>query len=241
MSKYAPSSSALQSKFGFQDDDLKSANHDEIILWLDENASKIVGNIIGYSNAPWEDKIIQIRSTEAENRTHEYYKRAKAELERVETKISEMSSSDTYFIDRYENQAEGLRKYIQECLCWTLGECPQKEITIKSTWEYPIKNGNFMIGFVDMIIEYSATLELMVSYSDSREPLPRLPRWYNGKSSGTMAFEVKSVMPSLGELVRQVRMYESFLHKIPFYIVSPDDRFASALKGQNIGFIKYDP
>ena len=57
--------------------------------------------------------------------------------------------------------------------------------------------------------------------------------------AGNIAIEIKTAIPSLGELVRQIRMYQTYL-KVKFIIVCPDDRFAEPLRSQGIHFYKYN-
>lgn len=52
--------------------------------------------------------------------------------------------------------------------------------------------------------------------------------------------EVKSAMPTVGELMRQVQLYRTaFSGK--FVVVSPDERYAQILAEQGVTFIKYNP
>jgi hypothetical protein len=50
-------------------------------------------------------------------------------------------------------------------------------------------------------------------------------------------FEIKPSIPSVGELIRQIRMYQQYKPG-KYIVVSPDDRFASVLSGQGIEFLK---
>jgi hypothetical protein len=148
-----PKASTLQQRFGFQDDDLKNPNHDEIMMWLDMRAETIVKLV-------W-------------------------------------------------------KKYLDANFSHRDSELPPPS-EIRKIWEFAItgKNG-FMIGFIDMMVVISKPF------------------------SQSFCFEVKSVLPSLGELIRQVRMYQTYINNSPFYIVAPDDRYAKQLEQQGIGFIKY--
>lgn len=51
-------------------------------------------------------------------------------------------------------------------------------------------------------------------------------------------FEIKPVIPSVGELIRQLRMYQSYIDQGSWYVVSPDTRFRTMIEGQNFGFIE---
>lgn len=100
----------------------------------------------------------------------------------------------------------------------------QAYLELIKIWEKPITTGknNYIIGFID----FSLTCVVLTSKKDlgSRE----------------FCFEVKSKIPSVGELIRQIHLYREYLPGKSFMIVSPDDRFKSVLESQKIGFIKYE-
>ena len=57
-------------------------------------------------------------------------------------------------------------------------------------------------------------------------------------------FEIKTKIPSAGELLRQLKVYKTYLtyKQQVFVVVSPDDTFAELLKEQGFFFYKYqDP
>jgi hypothetical protein len=107
------------------------------------------------------------------------------------------------------------------------------EITQK-TWEKPVMADKYIIGFVDLFAFAHK------GYSDSHTP--------TGYKRCGFCFEVKTTIPSLGELIRQIRMYKEYIHKKAedwgyplFVIISPDARFADALRSQGIEFYHYNP
>ena len=66
-----------------------------------------------------------------------------------------------------------------------------------------------------------------------------LPRWHCEPRIESVIFEAKTSIRSLGELIRQIRLYQEY-RKGHYIVVSPDDRFAEVLRGQGIQFIKYE-
>jgi hypothetical protein len=64
--------------------------------------------------------------------------------------------------------------------------------------------------------------------------------WELDTRQGDVFFEVKVQIPSVSEVIRQVRYYESVASGV-FYIVSPDTRAAQVILDQGIGFIPYAP
>lgn len=108
---------------------------------------------------------------------------------------------------------------------------PDSAITvIEKRWEFPIHqfhdrmNGEttqgICIGFIDFVVFYTYTVD-------------------GGYGRYQMNFEVKTAIPSLGELFRQINMYRSYENN-PFCVVCPDDRFAQQIQKQGIGFLKYE-
>lgn len=106
---------------------------------------------------------------------------------------------------------------------------------LTKTWEYAITGErNYILGFADMMVtcEYP--------YLDFRTTEEFSIKWRDRDSGGhpfRCFFEVKPKINSLGELIRQVRMYQTVTAG-RWFVVSPDDRFAPMLKSQGIGFVK---
>jgi hypothetical protein len=92
------------------------------------------------------------------------------------------------------------------------------------TWEKPIIKGHgqyaTITGYIDMHV--TSRVEDADGYH---------------RDIG-IAFEVKSRISNIGEVIRQINQYKTFSRFDHFYIVSPDDRFVDILKSQSIGFIK---
>jgi hypothetical protein len=53
-----------------------------------------------------------------------------------------------------------------------------------------------------------------------------------------IAVEVKSKIPVVGDLIRQINFYRKYIGA-QWLVVSPDDRFVDLLKSQGIKFFKY--
>lgn len=178
-----PRATTIQQRFGFQDDDLKTPKHDEMMLWLDACLVDVVGAIL----TPWDD-------------------------------------------GRERAREKG-------CPAEILSERPVPMLEGR-TWEYPIADqkyggSKYIIGFVDMRARYAAP-HLSQWTSDNE--------WHWSNPSDYLYFEVKTTIPSLGELIRQIRMYQEYIatrERGRFYVVSPDARFKEPLHSQGIGFVHY--
>ncbi len=96
------------------------------------------------------------------------------------------------------------------------------------TWEVPITVGqnNYVVGFIDLRVE-------------TKFVLPGQRETHYGPD---LNFEVKTSIPSLGELLRQINTYRAHCTgRQTFIVVAPDDRFAAQLESQRVHFLKYDP
>lgn len=112
---------------------------------------------------------------------------------------------------------------------------PKPEIKILAKeWEKPIIENGRPIGFLDMYVEHTISYEIRLSFNG----LGTECKWEVFTMPNVIGFEVKSSISSIGEVIRQIRMYQSYI-KIPFFIVCPDSRFETTLVEQKIGFIKY--
>lgn len=87
----------------------------------------------------------------------------------------------------------------------------------KYQWEFPIVKGDgrykSIVGYIDLL------------------------SWVKGY--GNIAFEVKSQIKNVGEVIRQIRQYQVFAPtSCKFVIVCPDDKFQKIIESQGIGFLR---
>lgn len=194
----------LAQRFGFQDPELKTQKHDELMIWLDGAVADLIGRIDG------------IREYES----------------KLDSLVQQYGDYRAYGNHFDEKPIPDDMKMVVDA--YPLGVTIRR--VTEKTWEKPVMNGNFMVGFVDMLVVYAV----------ERDNVRLSPRWTGQKygitshSEGAQfkfAFEVKPSIPSAGELIRQIRMYQPFTHGVRWFIVSPDTRFRSVIEGQGIGFI----
>lgn len=87
---------------------------------------------------------------------------------------------------------------------------------------YYASNKKMVVGFVDLFVSFLRDI-------DKEENI-----W------PCVYFEVKTEIPSLGELLRQLNFYKVYLKSKPtFVIVSPDERFEKVIQEQGFYFYKY--
>lgn len=222
-----PKAKSLQQRFGFMDNDLKAPAHDEIMLWLDKNAVSIIRSL-GLWRPIWDsDKLAKQReqAKEAINRA------------RASQKLNKFLPSEIEEWFLYVNAG-------------TVPPKPNILETAKVKWEVVVKKqdyrSEFIIGFVDLVVYFN---DHSLGFDNVQwDPLPGpgyyklidgiLPKWGISSRERAVYFEVKSAIPSLGELIRQINVYREYVGG-SFVVVSPDDKFSEPLKSQDIYFYKY--
>ena len=108
---------------------------------------------------------------------------------------------------------------------------PELEVK-KCTWEYPITTGkdSYILGFADMKVDFMNTI---LNYNADDREISIF------KDKHSVFFEAKSSISSLGELIRQIRMYQTYTRG-KWFVVSPDIKFSTALESQEIFHIEYN-
>lgn len=220
----------LQAKFGFSDPDLKTPKHDEIMVWLDESMRQVVTGLMGYPpEREW--KPAYLAETAAKD------------IPRFEQRRTEIAKAieDPHCVFREAKIAE-LALIPNDLASMPVPECVAWRIARK-VWEQPIVSGTkYTVGFVDMLVTLDSNphlyLDGLVRTQYEGDRITRPPRWKVGyRNLEALAFEVKPTIPSLGELIRQIRFYETY-EKWRYVVVSPDTRWVKQLADQNIGFVE---
>jgi len=138
------------------------------------------------------------------------------------------------------------------------------------TWEFAVPGKNGPVGYIDLLARVNR-IEFVYKQNNLRGDYCGTKNcahdecWTMGTHTsrvGYTAYEVKSSIKSLGELIRQVRKYEAALpwcdhpyeygqkicrrygeyadHYTPkFIVVSPDTRWTAPLNSQGITFLEY--
>jgi hypothetical protein len=122
----------------------------------------------------------------------------------------------------------------------------------KKVWEHPLTTTReYTVGFFDLMVSwgrprlsysgpstksfYSSGQGVVWDFWDTWDEWQ--PVWEISFEKKEVAFEVKTTIPSLGELLRQLKLYEQhFSGKI--FVVAPEARFAEKIREQGFGFIQ---
>lgn len=210
-----PAAETLRERLAFNDPDRSTPLHDDICLWLDE----------------WlhdEDHLWTLCHGGRREWTPQRIERLLREEEACRTR--QLASPYTQDRDR----AEWDRR--------VLGPPPPFEgpELLGTCWEKAIGDEKWVSGFIDLNaeIEQTGNIALGEHFAHSNYGVCRPSEWHISRHERQYAFEVKSSIPSLGELLRQIRYYER-KHTATYYVVAPDDRYAGKLNEQGVGFIHY--
>lgn len=226
----------LQQKFGFQDNDLSTPAHDALMVWLDQNVAEYV---LAQFSTTWQPKEImeigemmlgRVKNEVIPSR-HNSIVLSRLNLERVQKNGTSKFDQALNSSDKYMVELEKAQQSLQEAVDWRPTEPPNKTIEIiEKVWESPILSGKYMVGFADMKVLVS------VDYLSFKFDFG-FPEWDVRSQVRNFLFEVKPTIPSVGELIRQIRMYQEYQGG-KYVVVSPDDRFVSVLADQGIKFLK---
>ena len=186
-----PKARTLIQQLGFFDTDIRSGSHDEIMIWLQENAHPVVNRLF--------------YKTWSESYLDNLVEKTKQELAEVIPELEKRMS--------YQRLAEDHHQLLQELKEWDgLKDRPVRgpvEVH-RLEWEKAIEqtgynSRKFTIGFIDMAIEYSYP-DIRIS-GIPRNPNNRLditcyelPQWKIENSWSTVYVEVKPKWPRLVNL-----------------------------------------
>ena len=99
-----------------------------------------------------------------------------------------------------------------------------------------------IVGYADLLIETQfPRVESIYKKANSWDEFGIFESFELTWSSDRMPrilIEAKSVLPTVGELMRQIQLYRTAFRG-NFVVVSPDDRYAQILAEQGVTFIQY--
>ncbi len=261
-----PKAKTLQQRFGFMDTDMKKPKHDEIMLWLDSIVEERLASWIQHE-LEWDPEVVSDSQKEFLDSRQNLLVLLARKKEQIDDHIQkfeslesvEKKSNFSFFESRYRERLEDLELlkelHNKVTLLEKLDPVPAKPSlsNIKKIWESPIKGYNdYIVGFIDLkvIYDYPELILTGVTFSSNSDRISGItwsPKWEirtiqqgHYPRADPIYFEVKTEIPSLGELIRQINIYREYGAK-KIFVVSPDDRYVNVLEEQGIGFIKYTP
>ena len=116
-----------------------------------------------------------------------------------------------------------------------MADNPHPYKIVANKWEHQVlyENGNYkmIVGYIDLMV----IIKGQFYFHDTK-------KYEEGEMS--LFIEVKTQIPSLGELIRQMRAYQSYQRGVlnRYMVIAPDDTHKDLLKEQGFLFYKYqDP
>ena len=170
-------------------------------------------------------------------------------------------SHDEITIWAYQNSAEIVKQYVTEFLPKEVKRILSSEWTREHCRAY-LRGMN--VDLVDLplkpnVLVKSRVIEHVIQqYPDNSRSLPRIlgygdllivwndecldwddkdKKWLIHNEVHHLLVEVKSILPTLGELMRQVNLYRQVYRNVA--VVAPDASYSSILKEQGILFVPY--
>ena len=246
-----PKAQTIQQRFGFMDDDLKKPKHDELMKWLNDSVDEKLFEWLGIPDEWTEDEISEPK-TYALARKAEKVQSLQKQLDREKaspdydpyTTFGNLDTSQKdimnqkYLIEKGERISKIEKEFQQASEQIRVSPLPLKPSIriVKKQWEEPVMSNDYIVGFVDMAVTFQLPrLNLNIELEENGWN----SKWNIGYATDNrINFEVKTEIPSLGELIRQLNMYKSYGAK-NIFVVAPDDSHKELLQEQGIGFIKY--
>jgi hypothetical protein len=197
-------------QIGFWDSEVSKADHDTVCIWAYENADAI------------------LRATYPEIFDVSWRK------DEIDLDFATMDQDEV-------NKAREFAKSVPR---------PNPQIT-KKTIEFVLKSYTGyhekyerIVGYADLVIETKCPSITPVYKSVPMEAGRAVLHSHSiswGRREGvSILVEAKSVLPTIGELMRQINLYRTaFIGR--FVVVAPDDKYAEILTDQGVKFIQYKP
>ena len=254
-----PKAQTLQQRLGFFDEDLKSPKHDELMLWLDNNIETIVNEKFNKEYTAENIKVIIERESKKiqniidnYNSSIQYFEK---QLTLTDRERNELPQSLRYTNDELNEILEknNRKKQILQQFNISVSIPSKPRITrIQKKWELPVTTNNYQnkytIGFIDFVASFNVpVLELGGLISKRKDQSFELDyydfnenelQFHYTAMEKTILVEVKSEIKSLGELIRQINHYKTYVSG-DYYVMCPDNQYKKTLKDQGIDFIDY--
>jgi len=254
-----PRGQTLQQRFGFLDDDLRTVSHDEVMTWLTEHIEQVIIELFWDSAWPADERrLVEQQAQAVVNQTAAAL--VLSEWDAREALARKIGLTAAYAADAVQRAAiersipdlisasqQEAAEYRRRYTGLTLPQRPLFAVD-KVVWELPLQtDSKFLVGFVDLYVAVRQPRLVLTGYTYAdrcsglevyrRAPDPRTLRAVVSNHWEVMPiyFEVKATLPSAGELIRQIRMYQEYVQG-EWVVVSPDDRHRRILESQGIQF-----
>ena len=187
----------LEVMLGVNDSELKTPEHDEMCLWVDKNWKKIISekiNLIPIDELWKQTRCCKVQYTKCEFFTIlGYYERCT----KNDKDCKYPENDDTCPMIKKARETMDESKKLLNIL--TIDDL----YDMKFLWEVPIKNNGFVIGIPDFTILLTQKEVLINDYFFIPKFLPMR----------RIIIEVKPKIKSIGETMRQIKLYQSYMYQ----------------------------
>jgi hypothetical protein len=195
-------------QLGFWDSEVSKPSHDDVCLWAHENADFIFRTVCPEMfDRPWSTDEVHVGNAN-----------------------NNQSAMDMATAFKNSNPRPNPRAFKK-----TL------EFVLKSYTGYQNKMER-IVGYADLLIEtqlpsiYPMYRAATITGGEDEIDGYELG-WSSDRKAPHMLVEAKSILPTVGELMRQIQLYRTAFDG-KFVVVSPDDSYAQILAEQGVTFIK---
>lgn len=196
-------------QLGFWDTQVSSPDHDAVCLWAYENAELIVRKALpDIFDRKWNSQEIGSGSIQNDQKVMDLAREFVSITPRPNPRIAKRTLE--YVLRSYTGYQEKLERIVGYA-----------DLLIET--EVPIVTPRYVAGPTQYADDVFNGFEVA---------------WSRGREAPYILVEAKSVLPTVGELMRQVQLYRTaFGGKI--VVVSPDDSYENILTEQGVIFVKY--
>jgi hypothetical protein len=196
-------------QIGFWDDQVSNPNHDAVCIWAYENTDLILKAVYPERfDIAWRKDEIDFHGISQDAKTVTFCREFLDANPRPNPKVTKKTIE--YVLKSHTGYRESLER---------------------------------IVGYADLTIEVhfpsvSAKFKPSAQYSSERILEGFEMIWGKHKDAPGILVEVKSVLPTLGELLRQINLYRTAFYG-KFVVIAPDDKYAEILVEQDVTFIQY--
>ena len=224
-------------EFWLNDRELKTPEHDKMVLWCFNNSEKIINDLNLIPKRKTEIKFIPNEELGTGHYYYHSYNRKFEIDEKNYTIIIKKDSSHSKEKEKLKEEMERLKKEIDDdykLILLKIKENDEKKsfYLFDKKIEFSLYRGNWNIGFIDLKIELkNKTIQSKYFYE-----YDKLEDYH------TFYLEIKPKIDSFGEVMRQINFYRDYIqernHK--FILITKTKGFKELFESQNVYVYEID-
>lgn len=225
----------LIERFGFNDPDRKTPFHDLICLWVHENSKQVMHKVFGDTasdpdvKAACRDINLMLAALGSKSEA-----RVAGEKYEQNWELPIGARSTAGFVDIAVRRTAVIETGLESTI--VIDGCGRGWLKFEDALSngYKIDELNWD-GFHEVYQRFSALKDAGILPLRRRYPALYPAHEVTGEK---LFVEVKSKVTSIGDLLRQIQFYRTFVKDTPWCVVSPDTRYAEIIRQQGIHFVE---